>query len=194
MRRRVIRDNRAAARQIRADQEAIRDELKKLADEKGPDAIASRSRTSSARREGEEQELRAAGRGAARRQARRHQDHLCRDLKAWRERRATAPTSHIDAARQKLDDDKARPPKTSSRSATNHRLKDKWRADQYRRPRRDHQQAEESTRDSRPLFDKLDDDADRAEDKLDADRASRRRRGEEASGSISKAWRDAHQA
>ena len=192
----LINDNRAGRKTIRADQEAIRDELKTIADEKGPDAFHDAIQPAKDQLRADEKaknkELRAAAEElrVAKRAAFKI---ILADLKAWREARVNnEDQATIDAARRKLDDDKAQvaedlKPIRDKIIA----IKDKWRPIITA----DHDAITKAMEDLdpalQPLFDKLDADAAALKDKLDADQKAVADASKKLLDDL-KAWYDAH--
>jgi hypothetical protein len=194
----LITDNRAGRKTIRGDQTAIHDELKKLADDQGADTINSALQPLKDQLRADEKaknkELRAAGEEL--RVAKRDAAKIIRaDLQAWREARVNGEDqATIDAAKKKLDDDKAQAaddlkPIRDKIIA----LKDKWRPIITA----DHDTITKKLEDLdpalTPLFDKLDTDADALKTKLDADQQKVADAAQKLQDDL-KAWRDAHQA
>jgi autotransporter-associated beta strand protein len=194
----LITDNRAGRKTIRADQSAIHDELKTLADDKGADAIDSALQPLKDQLRADEkaknkelraaaEELRVAKRAASK--------IILADLQAWREaRRDGADQATIDAAKKKLDDDKAQAAEDLKPIRDKIiALKDKWRPIITA----DHDAITKKLEDLdpalTPLFDKLDSDAASLKDKLDADQQKVADAAQKLQDDL-KAWRDAHQA
>ena len=193
----LVSDNRAGRKTLRADEQAIRDELQKFGDANGQDTIKNalqplqdklradiKARNKELR--GVAEELRVAKRDAMK--------IILADLKAWREARVNnEDQATIDAAKKKLDDDKAQAAEDLKPIRDKiEAIKDKWRpivaADYDAIPAK----IKELDPAVGPLMDKRDDDADALKDKLDADQdvvadAAKKLRDD------LKAWYDAHQ-
>src|SRR5439155_1263521 len=166
-------DQRAGGQTLRSDKLAIRDELKQLADEKGQDTINAalqplkdKLRTDEKARN---KELRAAlaDLRVAKRDARKL---IGADLTALHDAKRSGDQSAIDAARKKLDDDKAKvqadlKPFRDAITA----VRDKWRPIITA----DHDailaKLESLDADLKPLYEKLDSDVDALKTKIDAD-------------------------
>jgi len=191
----LITDNRAGRKTIRDDQSAIRDELKQLADDKGQDAIDAALQPLKDKLRADEKaknkELRAAGEDlrVAKRDAAKT---ILADLKAWRAARVAGDQDAIDAAKQKLDDDKAQAQEDLKPIRDNIiAIKDKWRPIITADHDAITDKLVELYPDLGPLFDKLDKDADALKDKLDADQDAVADAGKKLADDL-KAWREAH--
>jgi hypothetical protein len=180
---------------IRTDQQAVRTELQKLADEKGETAIHDalqplrdklradeKARNKELR--GKLQELRTTKRDLLK--------QVVADLKVWRQARISGDQSAIDAAKKTLDDDKkaaqdALKPIRDDIVA----IKDKWRPIITA----DHDAIQAKLEDLdpalKPLYDKLDSDASALNDKLTADQKTLADATDKLKTDI-QAWRDAH--
>ena len=193
----LITDNRAGRKTLQADQQAIRDELKKLADDKGQDTIDAALQPLRDKLHADirarNKELRAAfGELSV---AKRDAYKIIRaDLAAWRKARVDgSDQATIDAAKQKLDDDKAKAAEDLKPIRDNiEAIKDKWRpivaADYDAIPAK----LEELDPALKPLIDKRDSDADALKDKLDADQQAVADASKKLLDDL-KAWREAHQ-
>jgi hypothetical protein len=191
----LITDNRAGRKTIRADQQAIREELKQLADDKGQDAIDAALQPLKDKLHADERAARKEIRAASREVSvakRAGLKTIVADIKAWREARAGGDQTAIDAAKKKLDDDKAQL-QTDLKPLRDAlvTVQDKWRATL----KADHDaitdKLAELDPDLAPLFDKLDTDADALKTKLDADQQKVADAGKKLADDL-KAWREAH--
>jgi hypothetical protein len=193
----LFKDQRSGRMTIRDDQSAIRDELKKLADDKGHDSINAalqplkdklRADEKSKNKEirAAEKELRIARRDGAK--------LLLADTIALRKAKRSGVQADIDAAQKKLTDDKAKvqadlKPIRDDLMA----VKDKWRpiitADH------DAITAKLEDLDSalKPLYTKLDSDADALTKKLTADQKAVQDAYAKLAADI-KTWQDAHKS
>jgi len=193
--RQLITDKRAGRTTIVDDQQAIRDELQKLADDKGRDTINAalqplkdklRADEKSKNKEirAAETELRVARRDGAK--------LLLADTIALRAAKRSGVQADIDAAQKKLNDDKAKVQADLKPIRDNlQAVKDKWRPIITA----DHDAITAKLEDLdpalKPLYTKLDSDADALTTKLTADQKAVQDAYTKLAADI-KAWQDSH--
>jgi hypothetical protein len=168
-------DHRAGRKTIRADREAIIEEMKQLADEIGQDgikdALAPLKEKLRVDTRAKNKEFRAAYE-ELRIAKRKGRQLLAADLKALQEAKQSANQDAIDAAEEKLAGDRAKvqedlkPIRDSIRA-----LADKWRPILTADHEAVESKLEELNPDLEPLFDKLDDDIADVQAKLAAGHA-----------------------
>ena len=191
----LSKDARAGRTTIHTDQQAIRDELKKLADDKGQDAINDALQPLKDKLRADEKskhkELRAAAE-ELRTAKRAWNKTIHADLAAWRDARVSGDQDAIDAARKKLEDDRKaaqddlKPIRDKITAIAN-----KWRPIITA----DHDaitaKLEELDPALKPLFDKFASDTDKLTTELKSDQEALADATEKLNADI-KAWRDAH--
>jgi hypothetical protein len=192
-----IVDQRAGRRTIFADQKAVRDEFKKLVDDKGQDAIDAALQPLKDQLRADEKaknkEIRTAVQDLSTTK-RTWAKTLLADLKVWRQARIDGDNAAADAAKTQLDKDKSAAQDALKPIRDNlMAIKDKWRPIITA----DHDaitgKLEDLDGDLKPLYAKLDSDTSALNDKLKTDGDAVRDATETLAADI-KAYNDAHSA